>query len=205
MLQLIKFEFDNLDNAIKEFNILSLKYNHIIDYNIITTLDNKYCLILKFDIDSNKLCQYLELASLNVRKSKKDLYYIYEHSYSINLYKNDEPRFLSLDFNKKDNGIDIYASFGFKDSGDILSINFDKFEYNFKVHTYKFKFIPGYNFWSIKPKEILIQEQVNYEYIYENIINMFLFRGYLFDIDSLDRFKNDLKCLCTWLNKKDFL
>lgn len=185
MLQLIKFEFDNLDNAINEFNHLSIKYNHITDYNIITTLDNKYCLILKFDID--KLGQYLELASLNLRKNKKDFYYIYEHSYSINLYKNNEPRFLSLEFNKKENGIDIYASFGLKDCGDILNINFDKFGYNFKVHTYKFEFISGYNFWSIRPKEILIQEQVNYEYIYENIINMFLFRGYLFDVDSLNK------------------
>lgn len=79
MIQVIKREFEKIDELVKYINDTSINYGYLKDYQIMRE-NNNYIVLLNFDI-SSAVCQFLELAKFDVVRDKSHL--IYRTTYKI--------------------------------------------------------------------------------------------------------------------------
>lgn len=57
MIQIIKKDYKNLEEAVDNINIISIKYDYFKDYSIISNLnESTYTALLKFDVPKNYEC-----------------------------------------------------------------------------------------------------------------------------------------------------
>lgn len=209
MIQIIKKEYKDLDKAIKAINVISIQYDYFKDYNIITSpINENYIVLLKFDVPKNYNC----LSTLDLAKIKANgSFHVLSFKYKIELADKElESKTWSKYIECKvynDKLIEIYADFGIKDF-----INLVKFKYiddglfenkYIQVCLNKFEFCSYLGTEISKERDKFICECIDYKIIYDHVINVYLQRGYLFNIDGIKDFKKVLKMVCNLINERN--
>lgn len=209
MIQIIKKDYKDIDEAIRDINVMSIEYDYFKDFNIITSPTNESCTaILKFDVPRNYKC----LATLDLAKIKaKGSFHILNFNYEIKFVDEEleaNSLFKCIEcevYNNK--SVKIRAHFGFKDFTDLVKFNYideEFFEKKYiQVCLQEFEFSPYLTGVASRERETFICENVDYKYIYDHIVNVYLQRGYLLDIDGLSDLKKILKRVCELINERN--
>lgn len=196
MLQVIQREFEKLQDLIEYINHVSICYGYLKDYEIIKGND-KYNLLLKFDVPEVR--QILELAQFKKQENKN-----YRAIFDIEVGNKYRSIFLPcILFSDLTNGFKIQGSFEFKNINDLIRINYDKLTKYFTIELKKFNFQS--NLWyTIEDQSIFVQS-INYQVIYNHLVNLIFYRGYLIDKMSLKELEEYLQYFVKWLNEKGFI
>lgn len=201
MIQVMKREFEILDELVKYINETSISYGYLKDYQIMRE-NNKYIALLNFDIPS-VVCQFIELAKFDVIRDKS--HHIYRMTYKIDLEeKNKDSWTSSIYFEDLRCGVQIQGNFGFKSTYPLVRVTYDKFTDYFTVQLRNFDFERSMIGWHTDIEETLFVKDINHEIIYNHVVKLLLNRGYLIDTVSLKEFKGHVYHLSKWLNKKNF-
>jgi hypothetical protein len=201
MIQVVKREFEILDELVKYINDTSISYGYLKDYQIMRE-NNKYIVLLNFDIPSG-VCQFLELAKFDIVRDKNHL--VYRTTYKIEPEEKKEGLWTSMIyFDDLRSGVQIQGIFGFKSTYSLATVTYDKFTDYFTVQLRNFDFERSLIGWHTNVDETLFVKDIDHEVIYEHVVKLLLNRGYLIDKISLKEFKDHVYCLAKWLNKKNF-
>lgn len=209
MIQIIKKDYKDIDKAVRDINIISIQYDYFKDFNIIMSLTHEsYIAILKFDVPKNYNC----LVSLDLAKIKsKGSFHVLNFIYKIELVDkeleaNTFSKYIKCKvYNKK--FIVICADFGIKDFIDLVRFKYvddglfkDKY---IQVCLNEFEYCSYLGGTRTKERETFICENINYKYIYDHIVNVYLQRGYLLDIEGLNHFEKIFKMVCKLINERN--
>ncbi|WP_090091997.1 hypothetical protein [Clostridium uliginosum] len=201
MIQVIKREFEKIDELVKYINNTSISYGHLKDYQIMRE-NNKCIVLLNFDIPS-AVCQFLELARFDIVRDKSHL--IYRMTYKIEPEEKNKDSWTSMIyFDDLRCGVQIQGIFGFKSTYSLATVTYDKFTDYFTVQLRNFDFERSMIGWHTDIEETLFVKDINHEIIYNHVVKLLLNRGYLIDTISLKEFKDHVYYLTKWLNKKNF-
>lgn len=210
MIQIIKKDYKDIDTAVRDINVLSIQYDYFKDFNIITSPTHEsYIAILKFDVPKNYNC----LATLDLAKIKSEgSFHILNFKYKIKfvdkeLEANSFFKCIECKVYNNNKLVEICSHFGFKDFIDLVKFKYidDEFFENkyIEVCLKEFEFSPYLTGTRSIERETFICENIDYKYIYDHIVNVYLQRGYLLDIDGLDDFKKVLKRACNLINERN--
>lgn len=195
MLQVIRREFEKLRDLIEYINHVSICYGYLKDYEIIKE-NNKYSLLLNFDVPEVR--QMLELAQFKKQENEN-----YRAIFDIEIDNKCRSIFPPcILFSDLTNGFKIQGSFGFKNINDLIRINYDKLTKYFTIELKKFNFQSNLCY-TIEDQSIFVQN-IDYQVIYNHLINLIFYRGYLIDKISLEELKQYLQYFVKYLNEKDF-
>ena len=209
MIQIIKKDYKNISEAVNDINAISIQYDYFKDFNIMTSPTHEnYTAILKFDVPKNYNC----LATLDLAKIKAEgSFHILNFKYKIKFVDKEleaNSFFKCIECEVYNNKIiKIYAHFGFKDFIELIRFNYlddGLFENKYiQVYLKEFEFSPYLSGVRTIDRETFICENIDYKYIYDHIVNVYLQRGYLLDIDGLNDFKKVLKRACNLINERN--
>lgn len=207
MIQIIKREYKDLNEAIEDINVISIQYDYFKDYDILQT-NKSYTALLKFDVPS----EYNPVATLEIATiRKKKSFHVLDFDYRIE-FNNEELE--KETFSKileckiyNDKLIEICGHFGFKDFLNIVEMTYIDNGYFKKqyieVKLKEFELSDGYFTLPSKEKSKFVCENVDYNILYEHIVNVYLQRGYLLDREGLEQFKHVLKIVCELVNERN--
>ena len=209
MIQIIKKDYKDIDTAVMDINTISIQYDYFKDFNIMTSPTHEnYTAILKFDVPRNYKC----LATLDLAKIKAEgSFHILNFKYKIKFMDKEleaNTLFKCIECKVYNNKIvEICAHFGFKDFIDLVKFKYigDEFCENkyIEVCLKDFEFSPYLTGARAIERETFICENVDYKYIYDHIVNVYLQRGYLLDIDGLNDFEEVFKRVCELINERN--
>ncbi len=198
MIQLVKHEFERLDDLVKYVNNTSISYGYLKDYQIIKEND-EYNVILNFDVP--EVCDFFELAKLNLVEGQNR--FVYRNKYTIDVEKKSENTWLSsIIFNDLKEGFKIQGSFGFKNIFNLIEITYDSFRgyFTVKLGNASYENRKGQD----HIENNLCVEYIDHEIIYNHLVKLFFNRGYLIDKSSLEDLKQHLCYVVHWLNRRNF-
>ena len=210
MIQIIKKDYKNINEAVSDINATSIQYDYFKDFNIITSPTHEnYTAILKFDVPRNYKC----LATLDLARIKTEecSFHVLNFKYKIKFIDKEleaNTLFKCIECKVYNNKIvEICAHFGFKDFIDLVKFKYigDEFCENKYIEVCLKEFEPSVCLTGVRAKdrETFICENIDYKYICDHIVNVYLQRGYLLDIDGLNDFKKVLKRVCDLINERD--
>lgn len=197
MLQVIKKEFEKLDNLVEYINRISIIYGHLKDYKILK-FNGSYNLLMNFDVPEVKL--NLELAYLK-KIDEKECQFIYNQEYEIILEDKSRYTFACIQFEDRLNGIEIGGSFGIKETFSLIIIEYEERNKYFKIELRNFQ----YNeWWHTREENTLLVKEVDYKTIYNHLIKLIFNRGYLLNYRSYQELNQVIYYKVEWLNRKGF-
>lgn len=200
MLQVIDKEFEKLQDLVDHINEISIRYGYLKDYEMLME-NGKYNLLLNFELP--EVSQLLELAELKQEKDEGHL--VYKTIYNIEVqYKSRDTYSSYIHFSDLLSGFIIHGSFGFKNYFDLITIIYDKEKDNFNIELRNFDYERSMGWWHTIVEDNLIVQVVDHEVVYNHLVKLIFYRGYLLSKSSLKELKNDLYYVCNWLNKKAF-
>lgn len=201
MIQVVKREFEKLDESVKYINNTSISYDYLKDYQIIKE-DDKYNVLLNFDIPT-EVCQYLELARFKIVRDKSCR--VYKTTYNIEVEEQEHDRWPArIFFDDIRKGVQMQGYFDFKSINTFFTITYDWAGNYFIVELRKYDFERSILGWHTDVDKVLFMKEIDYKVIYNHVIKLLLNRGYLIDKLSLDEFKEHVSCIAQWLNRKEF-
>lgn len=201
MLQVLKKEFDKVDNLIKYVNEVSIRFGHLKDYEILKGLD-KYIVIMKFDVPETK--QFLELANLKEDKPVNSQH-ITELKYNIKLEDGSRDTYSLISFNGIKSGLEVKLILEDSVLFDLVfKVQYDNNTDTFSIELYNFKFDCNLIGWYTETTETLLVKIVDYNLLYQHLQKLLFNRGYILDFISLKGLERAIYYNAYWLNKKHF-
>ena len=209
MIQVIKKDYKDIDTAVRDINVLSIQYDYFKDFNIMTSPTHEnYTAILKFDIPRNYKC----LATLDLAKIKSEgSFHILNFKYKIEFIDKELEANTILKYLEckvyNNTLVEIRTHFGFKDFIDLVKFKYiddGLFKNKYiEVCLREFDFSSYLTGTRSKDRETFICENIDYKYIYDHIVNVYLQRGYLLDREGLNNFKEVFKRACNLINERN--
>lgn len=196
MIQIIEESFDSIEKARDFSNKIAIEYKNVKDVEIIFEEKGKYTVVIKLYID----CKYqayatFDLAKLSLRDSD-EMKYIWEFDHIIKFVDKrlkEAELFNYIDsticeYGEKGYIYELRASFNIKDWIEMITIKYNGYgEYEITLNKFGFSSYCGY---FGKTEEHFFTDNIDSDILYNHIIETYKQRGYLFDFNSLEKFRD---------------